>query len=111
MVILIAAVVRFFHVIFTVRLNPLANNLVLDSMVYDRWAKALVWGGEPPATKLMQAPNPLGKRYQRERQAWDIFYDILEKAEQGLIRDDPFALKLKKKAIELIKECEITQRS
>ena len=56
MVILIAAVVRFFHVIFTVRLNPLANNLVLDSMVYDRWAKALVWGGELPATKLMQAP-------------------------------------------------------
>ena len=55
-VILIAAVVRLFHVIFTARLNPLANNLILDSIVYDKWAKALVWGGELPATKLMQAP-------------------------------------------------------
>ena len=56
MVILVAAAARLLHVIFTVRLNPLANNLVLDSMVYDKWAKALVWGGELPATKLMQAP-------------------------------------------------------
>lgn len=56
MVILVAAAVRLLHVIFTARLNPLANNLVLDSIVYDRWAKALVWGGELPATKLMQAP-------------------------------------------------------
>ena len=56
MVILVAATTRLLHVIFTVRLNPLANNLVLDSMVYDKWAKALVWGGELPATKLMQAP-------------------------------------------------------
>lgn len=56
MVILIAAAVRLLHLIFTVRLNPLANSLILDSMVYDKWAKALVWGGELPATKLMQAP-------------------------------------------------------
>ena len=55
-VILIASVVRLFHVIFTARLNPLASNLILDSAVYDKWAKALVWGGELPATKLMQAP-------------------------------------------------------
>ena len=56
MVILVAAAVRLFHVIFTIRLNPLAHSLVLDSMVYDKWAKALVWGSELPATKLMQAP-------------------------------------------------------
>lgn len=56
MVILVATAVRLLHVIFTVRLNPLAHNLVLDSIIYDRWAKALVWGGELPATKLMQAP-------------------------------------------------------
>ena len=56
MVILVAAAVRLLHLIFTVRLNPLASSLILDSMVYDKWAKALVWGGELPATKLMQAP-------------------------------------------------------
>ncbi len=56
MVILVAAAVRLLHVIFTVRLNPLSHSLILDSIAYDRWAKALVWGGELPATKLMQAP-------------------------------------------------------
>ena len=55
-VILLAAAVRVLHVIFTARLNPLAHNLILDSLVYDKWAKALVWGGELPATRLMQAP-------------------------------------------------------
>ena len=56
MVILAAALVRLLHVIFTARLNPLAGSLILDSLVYDRWAKALVWGGELPVTQLMQAP-------------------------------------------------------
>ncbi len=56
MVVLVAAVTRLLHVIFTARLNPLAHNLVLDSLVYDKWAKALVWGGEFPPTRLMQAP-------------------------------------------------------
>jgi hypothetical protein len=56
MVILVAAVVRLLHVIFTARLNPLAGSLVLDSLVYDKWAKALVWGGDLPATKMMQTP-------------------------------------------------------
>jgi hypothetical protein len=56
MVVLVAAIVRVLHVLFTARLNPLAHNLILDSAVYDRWAKAIVWGGELPATRLMQAP-------------------------------------------------------
>ena len=56
MVVLIAAGVRLLHVIFTVRLNPLTYSLILDSAVYDKWAKALVWGGAFPPTRLMQAP-------------------------------------------------------
>ncbi|MDD3642676.1 MAG: glycosyltransferase family 39 protein, partial [Candidatus Krumholzibacteria bacterium] len=55
-VVLVALAVRILHVIFTARLNPLAGDLVLDAAIYDRWAKALVWGGELPATQLMQAP-------------------------------------------------------
>ena len=56
MVVFVAIVVRTLHVIFTARLNPLAGDLALDSAIYDRWAKALGWGGEMPATHLMQAP-------------------------------------------------------
>ena len=55
-VVLVALAVRALHVIFTARLNPLAGDLVLDAALYDRWAKALVWGGELPSTQLMQAP-------------------------------------------------------
>lgn len=56
MVVFVAFAVRALHVVFTTRLNPLTGDLVLDSAIYDRWAKALVWGGELPATHLMQAP-------------------------------------------------------
>jgi hypothetical protein len=57
-VVLLAAAVRLAHVIFTARSNPLAYNLILDSLDYDRWAKALVWGGELPATKFMAPLYP-----------------------------------------------------
>ncbi|MBN2184743.1 MAG: glycosyltransferase family 39 protein [Candidatus Krumholzibacteriota bacterium] len=56
LVIFIALAMRISHVIFTTKLNPLAGNLVLDAAIYDRWAKALVWGGDPGSTQFMQAP-------------------------------------------------------
>jgi GNAT superfamily N-acetyltransferase len=55
-VILIALGMRLLHVLFTTGGNPLAAHLTLDAAVYDRWAKALVWGGAPVPTRLMQAP-------------------------------------------------------
>ncbi len=55
-VIFLALSVRILHVIFTAKLNPLAFDLAVDAAGYDRWAKALVWGGEPGHTTLMQAP-------------------------------------------------------
>jgi len=54
----LAAAVRLAHVLFTAKSNPLAHNLILDSLDYDRWAKALVWGGELPATKFMAPLYP-----------------------------------------------------
>lgn len=54
--IVIALVVRVIHVFFTAGFNPLAQDLTLDAAIYDRWAKALVWGGDPGPTRLMQAP-------------------------------------------------------
>ena len=55
-VVLIALGVRLLHVLFTAGGNPLAPHLALDAAIYDRWAKALVWGGAPVPTRLMQAP-------------------------------------------------------
>lgn len=55
-VVLIALGVRLLHVFFTAGGNPLAAHLTLDAAIYDRWAKALVWGGAPVPTQLMQAP-------------------------------------------------------
>ncbi len=55
-VVLVALGVRLLHVLFTSGGNPLAAHLTLDAAIYDRWAKALVWGGAPVPTHLMQAP-------------------------------------------------------
>lgn len=56
MVILIAFSLRALHAVFTSKLNPLAGDLTLDALIYDRWAKALVWGGDAGPTQVMQAP-------------------------------------------------------
>jgi hypothetical protein len=55
-VVLIALGLRILHVIFTAADNPLAGDLTLDAAGYDRWAKVLVWGGNPVPTRIMQAP-------------------------------------------------------
>jgi hypothetical protein len=57
--------------------------------------------------KLSGISNPLRDKFQEEKKAWDIFYDLLDKVEDGLKKDDPFARDLKEKAAELIKASEI----
>ncbi len=57
--------------------------------------------------KLSETSNPLRERFRKEKKAWNIFYDLLDKVEEGLQRGDPFALDLKEKAKELIKTSEI----
>ena len=58
-------------------------------------------------TDLTEAPNPLRTKYWKEKKAWDTYYDMMDKVEEGLRRNDPFALDLKEKAKELIKASEI----
>ena len=58
-------------------------------------------------TKLSETSNPLREEFQKEKKAWNIFYDLLDKVEEGLERNDSFALELKEKAKELIKTSEI----
>jgi len=55
-VIALAGAIRLLHVFFTQHYNPLAADLQLDAATYDRWARALVFGGDPGPTTLMQAP-------------------------------------------------------
>ena len=58
-IVLVAAValaVRLLHVVFTAHLNPLSGDLTLDAAIYDRWARALLAGGDIGPTRLMQAP-------------------------------------------------------
>jgi len=57
--------------------------------------------------ELSETSNPLQVRFRKEIKAWNIFYDLLDKVEEGLERGDPFALDLKAKAKELIKTSEI----
>jgi hypothetical protein len=52
----IALLLRLLHVFFTERYNPLAVDLQLDAATYDRWARALAFGGDPGPTVAMQAP-------------------------------------------------------
>jgi 4-amino-4-deoxy-L-arabinose transferase-like glycosyltransferase len=52
----IALLLRLLHVFCTERYNPLAADLQLDAATYDRWARALAFGGDPGPTIAMQAP-------------------------------------------------------
>jgi len=38
---------------------------------------------------------------------WDTYYNVLDKVEDGLKKDDPFALELRKKAKKLIEDCKL----
>ena len=57
--------------------------------------------------KLSKTSNPLREKFRKEKKAWDIFYDVLDKVEEGLKNGDPFDLDLDKKAKELIKTSQI----
>ncbi len=44
----------------------------------------------------------LGEKYEREKTAWDLYYDILDHLESGIKSGDAFALELREKAQRLI---------
>jgi 4-amino-4-deoxy-L-arabinose transferase-like glycosyltransferase len=55
-IVAVALAIRLLHVYFTQRSNPLAADLQLDAATYDRWARALAFGGDTGPTTLMQSP-------------------------------------------------------
>ena len=56
---------------------------------------------------LNQTPNPLMEKYQQEKEAWDVFYDLLEHLEKALEEGDSFALNLREKARKLMEDCRV----
>jgi hypothetical protein len=56
---------------------------------------------------LNQDPNPLVDLYNKEKTGWDIFYDILDNAENALAHGDTFTTELKKKVFSIIESCKI----
>ncbi len=54
---------------------------------------------------LSRQPNPLIGEYRREKEVWDIYYDVLDRIEEGLGRGDTFALELFSKARALVGDC------
>lgn len=50
------------------------------------------------------------RQFQKERLAWDLFYDTLSAIEDGLKNDDFFARNLRKKALAIIHQCAICPR-
>ncbi|HSG06533.1 MAG TPA: hypothetical protein VLB09_09055, partial [Nitrospiria bacterium] len=53
----------------------------------------------------MGEPNPLVEVYRREKEGWNLFYDLLDLIERDLKEDKPFALELKEKAGVIVKGC------
>ncbi|GBE01090.1 hypothetical protein BMS3Abin08_00515 [bacterium BMS3Abin08] len=53
-----------------------------------------VTGGNPGLVKDL---------YSREKEAWDVYYDALDAVEKALKGNDPFAVKLKKRAEEIVR--------
>lgn len=51
------------------------------------------------------APSALKMQYEKERTAWNLYYDILLQARQAFKKDDAFALDLRKKARDIINGC------
>lgn len=56
---------------------------------------------------LSAGPNPLEERYQMERKVWNVFFDVLDKVEEGFKKGDSFALGLREKANKLIQDCRL----
>ncbi len=51
--------------------------------------------------------SPLRQTYEKERQGWNLYYDILAALETALNEGDPFALQMRDKAQNLIDHCHI----
>jgi hypothetical protein len=52
--------------------------------------------------EVLSDSNTVRQRLQREREGWDIFYDVLDALEKGLEEGDEFAESMREKARDII---------
>ncbi|OQY47849.1 MAG: hypothetical protein B6240_05320 [Desulfobacteraceae bacterium 4572_87] len=57
--------------------------------------------------ELNRKPNPLIEKYRQEKKGWDLFYDLLDHLEAGLAKGDAFALNLRERVREMVKDCQV----
>jgi hypothetical protein len=57
--------------------------------------------------QLTDDPDVLKKRFQREKRAWHLFYDILDVAEQKLKEGDSFVREKREDSLKLITKCKV----
>ncbi|MCK5505710.1 MAG: hypothetical protein KAJ10_11130, partial [Thermodesulfovibrionia bacterium] len=57
--------------------------------------------------QLTSNSNPLLEQFNKEKNGWSIYYEILDKAEDGIKNEDPVSLELQKKARTLVENCRI----
>ncbi len=56
---------------------------------------------------MVLSRNGLKEHYEAEREAWHLYYDILDRVEQGLKDQEPYALKLRERGRRLLEECRV----
>jgi len=61
------------------------------------------------ADKLLKEPDFVFSRYNKEKDLWNLFYNILDSIEKALSRSDPFAEKLQDRFERLIRECRVNR--
>jgi hypothetical protein len=57
--------------------------------------------------ELNRTRKPLIQEYRREKEGWDLFYDLLDHLERGLEDGDAFARNLRDRAREMMEECRL----
>ncbi|MFQ5770760.1 MAG: hypothetical protein ACE5HX_09500, partial [bacterium] len=58
--------------------------------------------------KLLAESNSLHQQFIKEKQGWNLFYDTLDTAEMKLQKNDVFTLELQKRALSLVKTCNLS---
>ncbi len=57
--------------------------------------------------QLTSKPNPLLEQFNKEKNGWSIYYELLNKAEDGIKKKHPASLEIQKKARALVENCRI----
>lgn len=62
----------------------------------------------PLIRRLRDDPHYLARRYRREKEGWDLFYDVLDRLEVAVGLDEPFAVRLRGVARRVLQECRLS---